>query len=292
MSSRTAEAAIRAPRSYLFVPADRPERFDKACAAGADAVIVDLEDAVPLSAKDDARAALAGWLSPAHQVLVRINAADTIWFDADLALCAHPGVAGVVLPKAEQGADIARVAACGGVAQTMPVLPLVETAAGFANLSAVASAPGVQRLLFGSIDFKLDLGIEGDREELLFFRSQIVLASRLARLQAPVDGVSTGIGASASDAAQLADDARHARRLGFGGKLCIHPRQLAAVNAAFSPSEAEIEWAGRVLAAAAGAQGAAVALDGRMIDRPVILNAQRILSQAGTSTPGTDWSAA
>ena len=148
-------------------------------------------------------------------------------------------------------------------------------------LRAIASAPGVQRLVFGSIDFQLDLGIDGEGEELLFFRSQIVLASRLARLQPPVDGVSTAL----DDEALLRADSERARRLGFGAKLCIHPRQVTAVNAAFTPDAQAVQWAQRVLQAAADAGGAAVALDGRMIDKPVILRAQDILARAGQQTP-------
>lgn len=257
------------PRSYLFVPGNRPERFDKACAAGADAVIVDLEDAVPFADKAAAREAVAAWLSPAKPVLVRVNGADTDWFTDDLALCRAPGVAGVVLPKAEQAGDIARLRAAGATA----VLPLIESATGIDHLRAIASARGVQRLMFGSIDFQLDLGIPGEREELLFFRSQLVLASRLAGLAAPVDGVSTAL----DDADRLADDARHARQMGFGAKLCIHPKQVQAVNRCFTPGAHELAWAGRVLEAAALANGAAVALDGKMIDRPVILRAQAIV---------------
>lgn len=257
------------PRSYLFVPGNRPERFDKACAAGADAVIVDLEDAVPFADKAAAREAVAAWLSPAKPVLVRVNGADTDWFTDDLALCRVPGVAGVVLPKAEQAGDIARLRAAGATA----VLPLIESATGIDHLRAIVSARGVQRLMFGSIDFQLDLGIPGEREELLFFRSQLVLASRLAGLAAPVDGVSTAL----DDADRLADDARHARQMGFGAKLCIHPKQVQAVNRCFTPGAHELAWAGRVLEAAALANGAAVALDGKMIDRPVILRAQAIV---------------
>jgi len=257
------------PRSYLFVPGNRPERFDKACAAGADAVIVDLEDAVPFADKAAAREAVAAWLSPAKPVLVRVNGADTDWFTDDLALCRVPGVAGVVLPKAEQAGDIARLRAAGATA----VLPLIESATGIDHLRVIVSARGVQRLMFGSIDFQLDLGIPGEREELLFFRSQLVLASRLAGLAAPVDGVSTAL----DDADRLADDARHARQMGFGAKLCIHPKQVQAVNRCFTPGAHELAWAGRVLEAAALANGAAVALDGKMIDRPVILRAQAIV---------------
>jgi len=261
-------------RSYLFVPANRPERFDKALAAGADAVIVDLEDAVPDADKLQARNALAGWLSPAKRILVRINHAQSKWFRDDLDLCRGAGVEGVVLPKAERVEDIATVVQEIGSGKL--VIPLVETALGLFDAVAIARAPQVQRLAFGSIDFQLDLGIRGEHEELLYFRSHLVLASRLAGLQPPIDGVTTALG----DAKQLLDDSNRARRLGFGAKLCIHPKQLAPVHQCFSPSAEEIAWARRVLDAARAAKGAAVALDGRMIDRPVILKAEEILASA------------
>jgi citrate lyase subunit beta/citryl-CoA lyase len=199
------------------VPADRPERFDKAFASGADAVIIDLEDAVAPSSKAAARAGLLDRLhaQTAPRAILRINGADTEWFDGDLALCAAPGVAAVMLPKAECAETIAALRAAGAKA----VLPLIESAAGFAALDAIASAPGVQRLAFGSIDFQVDLGMrDALEEELLYFRSQIVLASCLAGLAAPIDGVSTAI----DDAERLHADVLRARRLGFGGKLCIH----------------------------------------------------------------------
>jgi len=259
-------------RSYLFVPGDRPERFAKACASGAHAVIVDLEDAVAPERKVAARAALADWLNPERPVLVRINAADTAWFGEDCALAGRPGVAGIMLPKAERVDDLQALRAAGAAA----VLPLIETAVGFDQARALARAAGVQRLVFGSIDFQLDLGIAGEDEELLAFRSGLVLASRLAGVAAPVDGVSTAI----DDPARLAADAACARRLGFGGKLCIHPRQVQVVNAAFSPSEADVRWATRVLEAAAAAGGAAIAVDGKMVDRPVLLRAQAVLAEA------------
>ncbi|HEY9281472.1 MAG TPA: CoA ester lyase [Eoetvoesiella sp.] len=261
------------PRSYLFVPATNPQRFAKALAAGAGAVIVDLEDAVPPSQKTVARTAVADWVSADRPVLVRINAADTEWFHDDLALCGLPGVAGIVLPKAEVACDIEAVVSSGAA----KVLPLIESARGFANVCAVAQAPGVQRLLFGSIDFKLDLGIDGDGEELLYFRSQLVLASRLAGIMPPVDGVNTAI----DDAGQLTNDTLRARRIGFGGKLCIHPRQVSYVNTCFQPTPDDIAWAERILQAATDAQGAAVAVDGKMVDRPVMLKAQQILQESG-----------
>ena len=176
------DLVVSAPaRSFLFVPGNRPERFGKACAAGADAVIVDLEDAVPASDKLAARDALAAWLSPASPVLVRINSADSEWFRDDLALCGLPGVAGIVLPKAEREHDLATIAAAGAPA----ILPLIESAQGIWNAIGLARSPCVQRLVFGAIDFSLDLGIIEGHEQLLYFRSQLVLVSRVAGIQAP-----------------------------------------------------------------------------------------------------------
>jgi citrate lyase subunit beta / citryl-CoA lyase len=154
------------------------------------------------------------------------------------------------------------------------VLPLIESAAGLWSARAIAEAPGVLRLAFGSIDFQVDLGIADD--DLLTYRAAIVLASRVAGRIAPVDGVTTSI----DDAALVRRDAERARALGFGGKLCIHPAQVAIVNAAFRPTEREVAWAERVVAADAAAQGAAIAVDGRMVDRPVLLQARAILSEA------------
>jgi citrate lyase subunit beta / citryl-CoA lyase len=265
------------PRTLLFVPADRPDRFDKAVASGADAVILDLEDAVAPAAKGQARDAVANWLSPERGVLVRINGAQTPWFQDDLAMALAPGVTGIVLPKVE-GMDEVLVAAC--VAAGKSVLPMIESAAGLSNVALIALATGVQRLIFGSLDFQLDLGIDGDELELLAYRSQLVLASRVTGLAAPVDGVSTVL----HDPESLRASALRARRQGFGGKLCIHPGQVGVVNAAFGPSEQELSWARRVLQAAGGSQGAAVAVDGAMVDRPLILKAQAMLAQSHQRT--------
>jgi citrate lyase subunit beta/citryl-CoA lyase len=268
-------------RSYLFVPADRPDRFPKALAAGADKVIIDLEDAIAATAKEQVRAPLAAWLQQtATPVTLRINGADTDWFEGDLALCALPGVDGVMLPKTEGSRELAVAAQA---APGRRLLPMIETAVGLHRLEQIAGAPGVERLAFGSLDLQLDLGIDGEGEELLLFRSQIVLASRLAQLQAPVDGVCTAI----EDAAQVEHDAARARRLGFGAKLCIHPRQVGIVNRVFTPSAAEVERARRVVEAAERSRGAAVKVDGRMVDLPVIRRAQDVLRQAGQATgPG------
>jgi citrate lyase subunit beta/citryl-CoA lyase len=263
-----------AARSLLFVPGDRPERIDKARACAADAVVVDLEDAVAAERKSLAREALAATLSRQRPLLVRVNGPGTDALIADAEVCRRPGIAGVLLPKAEHPEDIDRMAELGIGA---PVLPLIETARGFRNAEAIAAARGVSRLVFGTLDFQLDLGIGGDEaDELLYFRSQLVLVSRLAGLVPPIDGVTPAL----DDDQRLRADIARARRLGFGGKLCIHPRQVAAVNEGFGVSAAEREWARRVLSAVAAAGGGAVAVDGRMVDAPVIERARRVLAQS------------
>jgi citrate lyase subunit beta / citryl-CoA lyase len=162
----------------------------------------------------------------------------------------------------------------GIVGEGVAILPLIESARGLWNALAIATARGVRRLLFGSIDFQLDLSVRDD--ELIHYRSQLVLVSRVAELPTPVDGVTTAI----DDVETLRRDTERARDLGFGGKLCIHPRQVAFVNAAFRPTDDEIAWAQRVVAADAQAGGAAVAVEGTMVDRPVLLKAREILSAA------------
>ncbi|MCI3207959.1 MULTISPECIES: CoA ester lyase [Pandoraea] len=269
-------------RSWLFVPGNRPERIDKAWASGADAVILDLEDAVPPADKLAAREQVVRWLmarqadataSAPVPIYVRINAASTPWFEADVAaLAGVPQLSGLVVPKAEDVATLARAAQ--GATSSLRLVPLIETARAFAALEDIAKAPRVERLMFGTIDFQLDIGIEGDGDELLYFRSQLTLASRLAGIAAPVDGVTTAL----DDAALVEASARRARALGFRGKLCIHPRQVAPVHAAFAWRDDEIAWAERVVAAANANGGAAVALDGKMIDAPVIAKANEILA--------------
>lgn len=260
------------PRSYLFVPGTRPDRFPKACAAGADAVILDLEDSVTVADKSKARAAVAEWLTAAQPVMVRVNTSDSEWFRDDLSLGGKPGIAGILLPKAERVEEIRLVAEKFGVG--VPILPQIETARGFRNALALAGAENVQRLLFGSIDFQLDLGMAAEEDELLYFRSQIVLDSRLAGILPPVDGVTTDF----QSTEQVRVDALRARRLGFGGKMCIHPRQVPVVNECFAPTAEEEAWARRVVDASSAAPGAAISVDGKMVDRPVLARAQVILA--------------
>jgi citrate lyase subunit beta / citryl-CoA lyase len=260
-------------RSYLFVPGNRPDRFEKAWQSGADAVILDLEDAVQSTHKDLAREAVAAWLSPAHPVYLRINGTSTLWFERDLEVVGLPGVLGVVLPKAEQPEQIDLLAA--RLTNEARVLPLVETALGVWNARALAQAPQVERLAFGSVDFQLDTGVSGDQEELLYAYSRLVLASRVASLLPPVAGVTMAL----DDLTRLGDDVARARRLGFGGKLCIHPKQVETINRGFAPSEAELGWARRVLQVARITGAGALQLDGELIDRPVIERARSLLAQ-------------
>jgi citrate lyase subunit beta/citryl-CoA lyase len=264
-----------AAHSYLFVPGERPERFDKACSAGADVVILDLEDAVSPDNKDSARQSISQWLREGGQAWVRINGSDTPWYEDDCALLTEPGLLGVCLPKAETAAQIS------ALAERLPegsmVLPIIETARGLYNAEDVAAAPKVVRLAFGSVDFQVDTGILGDGDELLFARSRLVLASALARIEPPVDGVTVAI----SDLQQLADDVSRARLQGFGGKLCVHPKQVDAINQGFRPGAQELAWATAVIRTVDAHDGrGAMSLDGKLIDKPIILRAQRILASA------------
>jgi citrate lyase subunit beta / citryl-CoA lyase len=258
-------------RSVLFVPGDRPERFEKAAASGADMVILDLEDAVlpqaKAAARDRVHQALAALAGP--RFVVRVNSLATDWHGEDVrALVGLPGLAGLMLPKAETADDFATMRTAG-----VPMHALVETVRGVLNLPGLCTAEGLVCLSFGTVDFQVDAGIDGDGAEIDAVRTMMVLHSKAAGLAAPVDGVSTDL----ADEAGLANDARRARRFGFGGKLCVHPKQVAVVNAAFAPSASDVDWAGRVMAALDGAHGA-VAVDGKLIDKPIVDRARLVLA--------------
>lgn len=276
---------MRLPVTYLFVAGDRPERFAKALASGADTVILDLEDAVAPERKAQARAACIEWLAARSaaersRVLVRVNAADSAEFDEDLGLLRASGAAGAMLPKAESVEAVAAVRAAlatGGV-----IVPLVESAGGLERVDDIARCPHVQRLAFGALDYALDLGLSGDERGLLFPMCRIALASRVAGREAPIAGVTAAI----DDEAPLLADLAFARACGFAAKLCIHPRQVALVRRAWAPTAAEVDWARRVLAAADAAPGGAVQVDGRMVDRPVLLQARAILERVAQGGSG------
>ena len=264
-------------RSALFVPASRPERIPKALASGADRVIVDLEDAVEEALKEQARDNLEQFLSaqPGASVLVRVNAPGHWAHEADLGLCQRqPGVVGILLPKAETCEQIAQAHATG-----KPVWPIIESAKGLAALPSLASAPGVDRLSFGSLDLGLDLGLatgsEAAEQVLGHARYAVLLHSRVAGLAAPLDGVYPAI----HDTAGLQRHVQFARDMGFGGALCIHPSQVAIIHAALKPAEAELDWARRVVAQAESGAGV-FTLDGQMVDAPVILRARALLLHA------------
>ena len=269
---------MKHPRTYLFVPGNRPERFDKALAAGADAVIVDLEDAVAPHDKEPARSLIVRWAAAQRdaldRVLVRINDAAMPWFDGDLECIRQAGFSAVMLPKAETPAQVARVLAA--LPAHGAVLPIIESARGLQNVAAIAAAPGVVRLAFGTLDYAVDLGLAEDERPLIYPSAQIAIASRAAGIASPVAGVTPSI----DDEARLLADLAFARAFGFGAKLCIHPKQVAPIHRALAPSADEVEWARRVLAAATASTGA-VQLDGKMIDRPVLLKAQSILERSG-----------
>lgn len=274
----SANAAGRSlPSTYLFVPGDRSERFDKALASRAGAVIVDLEDAVAPADKAAARASFAAWYRAAafapDRVLLRINDESTPWFDDDVALIKETGVRGAVLPKAESAAQIERVGSALPLSGF--VIALVETAKGIVNVDELARAKHLQRIAFGTLDYALDLDVTGDDRSLLYPACRIALASRACGIATPIAGVTPEIG----DESKLLADLAFARACGFGAKLCIHPKQVDAIDVAMRPSEAEIAWARRVVAAAESGQGA-VQVDGRMVDRPVIAKALRILARA------------
>jgi citrate lyase subunit beta/citryl-CoA lyase len=276
---------ISLARSFLFVPADRPERFAKALASGAGAVIIDLEDAVTPETKPAARKQLAqAWSSftapERARLLVRVNAAGTPWHLDDLQLVAHlaaDGLGGVVLPKAETAAMLDTLAAHTG--EACALLPMVETAAGLAAVDVLAGSPRVCRLVFGNLDFQADAGMACgvDEAELAPVRLALVLASRRAGRVAPVDGVT----ASTSDTSQIALDSQRSRRFGFGARLCIHPAQVPVVNQTLAPSDVELDWARRVLAQREHSGSGVFTLDGRMVDAPVLKLAERTLALAG-----------
>ena len=271
---------INALQTLLFVPANRPERFDKALASGADAIIIDLEDAVPASEKDAARTALSQWLEhqPAHSVLIRINGTGSPWFSQDINLCRSGAVAAIVVPKADDPLALTELAH----STEKPLLPFIESALAFYRLNELAAVPNVARLLFGKLDLALNLGMDYpppageplDETAFLYARSQLVMCSRIHGLGAPLDAIYTAI----HDEKGLTDYARQGMRLGFGGFLLIHPAQVITAQTALKPTSSQISWAKHVLAAEARAKGAVVAVSGNMVDLPVMARAKRIMA--------------
>ena len=258
--------------SPLFVPGDRPDRFEKAAASGADAVIIDLEDAVAADKKAEARAHVAALRKLAVPVLVRVNAPASEWHNEDLRALKNAPIDGVVIPKTQNASEAA--AASLALDERGLVVALIESALGLAQARDIALARGVKRLAFGSLDFAVDLGCAHTREALLPARMELVLASRLGGLNGPIDGVTTSI----EDTRIAEDDAVYAASLGFAGKLSIHPKQIASVKKGFTPTDDEIAWARKISAAS---EDGAVRVGGAMADAPVRIRAEQILRRAG-----------
>lgn len=286
-------ALIDLARTALFVPATRPERIAKAFATGANAVIVDLEDAVAADAKSTARETLTAVLeNPAEfgltadpiggtpqKIAVRMSppssedgAQDLAWLSSALAEPARAGrLDAIVIAKAESVADLELVAKIldSAAAAEISIVPLVESPVGLANAPTLAAHPRVSRLALGAIDMAVELGCEPRGATMDYVRAQLVMACALTGKQGPLDTPS----AEFNDDELVRKDTEHVKRNGCTGKLCIHPRQVPIVAEVFAPTEEEITWAHRVLEVKDGLGQ----VDGQMVDRPVILRARRIL---------------
>jgi citrate lyase subunit beta/citryl-CoA lyase len=262
---------VRTARTLLFVPGNRPDRFSKARDAGADLVVIDLEDAVAPDAKAEARTQAAAWAAQ-QPCAVRVNGGDTEWFEDDVAALLGHGCA-VMLPKAEDPRVVERLADALGA--DAPIIGLVETARGVLQAPAVAATRGMRRLAFGSYDLAAELGVSPDSTEAMAWsRGTVVIASASAGLPPPVDGVSAAV----HDVERVRRDTRLGAALGFDGKLCIHPKQVPVVHHVLRPAEEDVAWASKVVDAVAG--GALGVVGGEMVDKPVAERARRILRRA------------
>lgn len=268
-------------RSLLFVPGSRPDRFDKAASAGADGVIIDLEDAVLPESKAQARADVLTWLGGADRgpVGIRINSPRTASGCADLAAIAlagrRLGAAFLVVPKTESPVDLEIVAEATGTAA--PLVAVIESGRSLAHAGAIAAlAKG--GLMFGGVDFSASLGADvSDWDAMLTARGLIAAACGAAGVAAyDVPYLDT------SDTDGLVASTRRARAMGFSGRACIHPGQVAAVNDVFTPSADEIAEARAVIAAMQAAAGGVALHKGKMIDRPVILAAEKVIASVRT----------
>jgi citrate lyase subunit beta/citryl-CoA lyase len=263
-------------RSLLFVPGTRPDMLAKVARCGPDAVVVDLEDAVAPAAKEEARAlavqAVAAERPGAGMVLLRVNPAGTPWHQADVAAAAAVGFDGVVLPKYEDGAQLAEVRAA--LAPAARVVVGLESARGVADCRALLDH-GPHGVYFGAEDFVADLG--GHRTaagtEVLYARSQVCLAAHVAGVAALDQAV-----VAVRDEAAFRADAEQGRAIGYQGKICLHPSQVLLAHEVFTPTEAEIAHARAVLAA--GREGVGV-VDGQMVDAVHLRMAQTVLARAG-----------
>ena len=278
-------------RTLLFAPGNHARRVEKALSLDADAVILDLEDAVAIAEKVATRVAVAAALARPRQgrLYVRVNAVDTEFCYGDLVAVVQPGLDGIILPKVETPTGLATIDWLLGQLERdrglpkgdIDLIPIVETARGLRQVDAIAAAgTRVARVAFGAGDFTLDVNMAWSRAEteLAHARATIVTASRAAGIEAPLDTVWVDL----ADAEGLEASARTALAYGFQGKMCIHPDQIGIVNRVFTPSDTDIAFAERVCAAFAQAEAAGIAsiqLDGKFIDYPIVYRAQRTLQR-------------
>ncbi|GGK90302.1 HpcH/HpaI aldolase/citrate lyase family protein [Nocardia jinanensis] len=276
--------------TYLYVPGDTPARFGKALRSGTDAVVLDLEDAVVAARKDEARELVARWVAacdPAGvELWVRVNPGEL--GERDIRAVAAPELTGIWLPKVESALEVEEagrvLADCG--AGHARISALVETAAGLLALPEIARAAGIRFLQLGEVDLAADLGIEIDdsAEQLLFARSQVVTVSAAAGIEPPVAAVSVNF----TDPTTFEAETRRLRRLGFAGRACIHPRQLAPVRDVFTPTPAEVGHAEDILhRLAAAPSGVGVDARGHLIDEAVARSARRTVARAPRPGPGS-----
>ena len=280
---------MTAYRSFLFTPGNHPRRVEKVFACGADAAILDLEDAVAVAEKEATRSAVVAALQRPRGCggYVRVNAMDTPFAYGDFAAVVGPGLDGIILPKVNAGwqmkaaewllGELERKA--GLAVGKIDLIPIIETGEGMANLQRIArSRTRARRMAFGAGDFTLDVGMAwtSDETELDPYRAQMVVQSRAAGLEAPLDTVWVEL----NNPDGLDASAQRAARIGFQGKMCIHPGQIETVNRRFTPSDSEIARAERILAAfdRAEAEGSAsIQVDGGFVDYPIVAKARRVL---------------
>jgi citrate lyase subunit beta/citryl-CoA lyase len=286
---RDMDTSSRPLRSFLFAPGNHARRVEKALSLDADAVILDLEDAVAIGGKPATRQLVAAALERSRQGLlyVRVNAVDTKFCYGDLVTVVQSGLDGIILPKVETAAGLATIdwllaqleRERGLPLGVIDLIPIIETARGVQQIDAIVTAgTRVRRVAFGAGDFTLDVNMAWNRSEteLAHARAVIVVASRAAGIDAPLDTVWVDL----TDPEGLEASARTAMGHGFQGKMCIHPDQIAVVHRVFTPSDAEVAFADRVVAAFAKAEAegsAAIQLDGKFIDYPIVYRAQRVL---------------
>ncbi len=277
----TAMPTLASARSLLFAPGSEESKLRKAFEVEADAIVADLEDAVAMPEKPSARrlaSRLLGEISSTSLKMIRINGVGTAFWEDDLEALEDVSLDAIVLPKATPEA----VEALGSAGP--PVIAIVETAQGLRLAYETAREPRVAALVLGAVDLGLELGLEprADGLEVLFARSQVVLDSAAAGIRAPFDLVHLAL----SDDEGLEAECRLARSLGFRGKACIHPAQIGVVNAVFSPGDEELERSRRIVEAyergVTEGRGV-VALDGEMIDLPVVERARQLLADAKRS---------